>query len=174
MQPVCLCLWSHFAHSRLSESHSISVHSLSSVLTAGCGSHRVSLPARVWMFECGGKQRWFSVYLFSKARREVGPLSTGNPPTFFSPPSISLSLSLSQLIRSKTRGKGRDKRAKGVTKAIREKSWAKCISRYTPPIPRRLIFNTHTHTLLKANFESTAAHFLPFVILLIRHNGALS
>lgn len=91
-QRLLFSLRDHQAHLHSSGTYSAAVCSLSLVLT-GCGSRRVSSPARVWMFECGGKQRCFTVYLFSKARGEVGPLGTGNPPPFFFPSSFN-SLSL--------------------------------------------------------------------------------
>lgn len=51
------CLWSHFAHSHLSETHSLSAHPLTLLMLTGCSRDTVSSPACVWVFECGGKAK---------------------------------------------------------------------------------------------------------------------
>lgn len=75
------------------------------------------------MFECRGRQRWFSVYSFSMARGERwGHLGQVTPSlTHLFSLLQSLALSLAKQIRSQRKGNARDERAKGVTD-IREKS----------------------------------------------------
>lgn len=69
------------------------------------------------MFECRGKQRWFSVYSFSMARGERwGHLGQVTPSlTHLFSLLQSLALSLAKQIRSQRKGNARDERAKGVT-----------------------------------------------------------